>query len=321
MAYSSCTEFFTTQQKGRMHCWTNDMLSSWVANVRIEADVQVGKVPFDVNFNGLTAKSVNSWDWDFGDGGNAASAQPVHTYSTPGLYDVEVTIQTNDGPFTTKRSPMIAAHADSVRAVNIAAAPGDTAFVNIYCRNYVPVEDLKIPFTWAGPLGLALVDFRTTGLRSASMGVKAITSYVPSNEQAAYRLAKGAGSALMPGAGPILTLVFIVPEGAEGGPNPIVIESYTGQTLQFQSEVGSYDPTGLSGQVTLNLGICGDVNGNDQGPTIQDLIYLVGYLFNNGPEPPNTNLADVNHSSSLTVADVIYLVGYLFNAGPAPNCP
>lgn len=320
MAYSNCTEFFTQQQMGRMHCWTNDMLSSWVSNVRIEADTQVGRVPFDVTFNGLTAKSVNSWDWDFGDGGGSATSQPVHTYATPGLYDVSVTIQTNDGPFTTTRSPFVAAHADSVDPIDIDAAPGDTAFVNIYCRNYVPVEDLKIPFTWAGPLGLALVDFRTAGLRSAGMGTKSITSYIPGTQQAAYRIAKGAGAALAPGTGPILTLVFIVPEGATGGPNPISIESYSGQTLQFQSAVGSYEPTGLTGQVSLDLGICGDINNDGLGPNIQDLNYLVAYVFNGGPIPPNPDLADVNASGGINVLDLNYLIAFFFNGGPLPTC-
>lgn len=67
--------------------------------------------------------------------------------------------------------------------------------------------------------------------------------------------------------------------------------------------------------------ICGDCNGNGAGPTIADLTFLVSYLFNGGPTPPNLNAANVNGLGGITIADLTYLVGYLFNSGPALACP
>jgi hypothetical protein len=83
------------------------------------------------------------------------------------------------------------------------------------------------------------------------------------------------------------------------------------------------NPTNVAASlhVTATAAICGDVNNDGNGPTVQDLIYLVSYLFNNGPNPPIMQAANVNGTGTITVADLIYLVGYLFNAGPAPNCP
>jgi hypothetical protein len=67
--------------------------------------------------------------------------------------------------------------------------------------------------------------------------------------------------------------------------------------------------------------ICGDCNGNGAGPSVADLTFLVSYLFNAGPPPPNMTAANVNGAGSITVGDLTYLVSYLFNAGPTPTCP
>ncbi len=65
----------------------------------------------------------------------------------------------------------------------------------------------------------------------------------------------------------------------------------------------------------------GDINGDDIGPNIADLTYLVAYLFGGGPPPPVPDAADVNNSGGVNIADLTYLVAYLFGGGPAPDCP
>jgi hypothetical protein len=55
---------------------------------------------------------------------------------------------------------------------------------------------------------------------------------------------------------------------------------------------------------------------------IQDVTYLVGYLFNQGAAPPCLPEADVNGDGVVNIQDVTYLVAYLFAGGPAPvACP
>jgi len=55
---------------------------------------------------------------------------------------------------------------------------------------------------------------------------------------------------------------------------------------------------------------------------VADSIYLVDYLFFDGPAPPCPEECDVNGSGAINVADVMYLVDYLFFNGPAPPpCP
>lgn len=69
--------------------------------------------------------------------------------------------------------------------------------------------------------------------------------------------------------------------------------------------------------------LCGDVNGDDNGPNIVDITHLVAYLFTGGPEPPVIETADLDgppYDRVVNIVDVTHLVGYLFAGGPDPDC-
>ena len=51
-----------------------------------------GDVPLTVNFLDLSTETPTLWMWDFGDGGTSTDQNPVHTYETPGTYDVTLTV-------------------------------------------------------------------------------------------------------------------------------------------------------------------------------------------------------------------------------------
>ncbi|HOP07532.1 MAG TPA: hypothetical protein PLF13_09600 [candidate division Zixibacteria bacterium] len=82
------------------------------------------------------------------------------------------------------------------------------------------------------------------------------------------------------------------------------------------------------------MGCCrlvGDVNHDGAGPDISDLVYIVSYMFQGGPEPPcKLTLGseyfpecDINGSGyGPDITDLVYLVSYMFQGGPAPApCP
>lgn len=67
---------------------------------------------------------------------------------------------------------------------------------------------------------------------------------------------------------------------------------------------------------------CGNVNGDDS-VNIGDLVYLINYIFGEGPAPqcdPITSCADTNGDGKVNIGDPVYLINYIFTSGPAPVC-
>jgi hypothetical protein len=61
----------------------------------------------------------------------------------------------------------------------------------------------------------------------------------------------------------------------------------------------------------------GDANG-DGDVSMEDAIFVVNYLFREGPAPDPLAHGDSNDDCVVNVADVVYLINYLFRDGPAP---
>ena len=67
----------------------------------------------------------------------------------------------------------------------------------------------------------------------------------------------------------------------------------------------------------------GDVNASDTlelpALDVSDLVYLIQYLFSNGPDPiPYVDQGDVNGNRVVNIADVVYMLNYVFENGPPP---
>jgi gliding motility-associated-like protein len=64
-------------------------------------DATSGCAPVCVNFTDASTISlggtINTWNWNFGDGSTDNSANPHHCYSTDGAYPVTLTVTTSDG--------------------------------------------------------------------------------------------------------------------------------------------------------------------------------------------------------------------------------
>ena len=64
--------------------------------------------------------------------------------------------------------------------------------------------------------------------------------------------------------------------------------------------------------------VSGDVDGNGQ-VNVEDLTFLVAYLFQGGSPPPVMEAADADGSCGYPdVGDLTWLVQYLFMGGPQP---
>jgi hypothetical protein len=63
----------------------------------------------------------------------------------------------------------------------------------------------------------------------------------------------------------------------------------------------------------------GDGNG-DGAVNTSDVVYLINYLFRNGPPPESLIAGDANCDGLVDAEDLIYLINYLFAGGPEPGC-
>jgi PKD repeat protein len=99
------------------------------------ASVARGTAPLTVQFTSTTTGSVDSYYWDFGDGGTSTLANPSHTFTTAGTYAVVLTA-TNAGGSTSARysitatSPVPTPVASFRVSVSSGSAPLTVQFTN-----------------------------------------------------------------------------------------------------------------------------------------------------------------------------------------------
>jgi hypothetical protein len=62
---------------------------------------------------------------------------------------------------------------------------------------------------------------------------------------------------------------------------------------------------------------CGDANG-DAKVNVGDAVYLINYVFKQGPAPNPIGPADCNCDQKVNVGDAVYLINFVFKQGPAP---
>ncbi len=60
-------------------------------------DISEGCAPLTVNFGNMSSQNSNGYFWNFGDGSVSDDPQPVHTYTTSGLYSISLSAVTRDG--------------------------------------------------------------------------------------------------------------------------------------------------------------------------------------------------------------------------------
>jgi hypothetical protein len=79
-------------------------------------------------------------------------------------------------------------------------------------------------------------------------------------------------------------------------------------------------PSLSGGHITVLPYLTGDAS-HDGVIDIGDVVYLINYLYKNGPTPDPLESGDANCDSVVDVSDVVFLINYLFKSGPPPSCP
>ncbi len=91
-------------------------------------------------------------------------------------------------------------------------------------------------------------------------------------------------------------------------------------TARATDAVGGFDEHVFALEIGPSF-ICGDVDNSGGVLDISDLVYLVEYMFTNGPEPPIMDAADVDADGEISVSDLVALVDFMFGEGPPLVCP
>jgi hypothetical protein len=63
--------------------------------------------------------------------------------------------------------------------------------------------------------------------------------------------------------------------------------------------------------------LCGDAD-DSGGVDIDDVVYLINYIFGGGPPPEPLEVGDVDCSGEVDIDDIVYLIQYIFGGGPVP---
>jgi hypothetical protein len=92
-----------------------------------------------------------------------------------------------------------------------------------------------------------------------------------------------------------------------------------GQTAVGPGTSPSYEMNSGFWQHFLGGFLRGDANG-DGIINLEDVIYLVNYLYKGGLSPSPLEAGNCNCDEVLDVGDVIFLINYLLKDGPRPSC-
>jgi hypothetical protein len=323
MGYASttCQTHFSPQQKARMRCWTQSNLSPYILGVQVLADSTFGQAPLTVHFTGVASTTATSWHWSFGDGGTADVQNPTHQYG-PGFFDVQATIQTaSSGSYSSRVPGFVSAFADTMSTPRVGARGSRPVRVDVVTHNYLPLTGVTIPITWAGTFNVVLDSVNNTGTRTYGWPLQVIqTDNANKRRTYGFDFTTGGPQGTLPaGNGPIMSLWFRVASNVPMGSFlPISIAPYAFQIPQLAASAGTYEPAIINGGIVVCR--AGDVN-NDGAPSdIDDLTYLIAYLYLNGPLPEITAQADCDGVSGIDIGDLTALIGYMYLEGPALTC-
>ena len=305
---------------GYAACYVN-----YEGGVSFSADTTIGWAPFDVSFAGTSGLDVDTWTWDFRDGDSAFVQSPTHTFQEGGLYSVKVEVDAGGMIRTREKPDYVKVLADSLMAADAGGVSNSSVEVEVYARNFVPLQTLVIPVKYAGSLDAMFDSFSTVGCRTNYFETQQYIHFHPDGKELTIRLissSSGTAPDLPAGEGSIAKLYFTLPFSLTYGLTAaIVIDGYGAYQPYFSGQYATYQPRISPGSLTLLLAH-GDMDGAP-GINISDLTFLIDYLFRSGPDPlPVMESGDANCDNYVNIADLTFLVDHLFRAGPPPPlCP
>jgi hypothetical protein len=136
-----------------------------------------------------------------------------------------------------------------------------------------------------------------------------------------------------------LAIQIAAPNWLTATPSSGQIQPYSSATVQIGFDATEMDEGLYTGRITvasndpdtpswniaasMNVGpayVCGDANRSGV-VNIQDVTYVINFLYKGGPSPNPVGAADANGSGTVNIQDVTYIINFLYKGGPTPICP
>jgi hypothetical protein len=307
------------------------LLSNYVDFVPMEVDawcaggISYGWAPLEVQFEGESIFDIAEWYWNFGDGYISDEQSPLHSYETPGLYNVELKAITNTDDTIRHILPRKVYNlADTIWADNVDIAIEDPEAgyefdVAINVINSIPLYGFRIPVDYSGDLALVFDSYSVDGCLSETFEVIEVDINT-TDKQLLFELylQDNAPKHLLPGSGPLLRLHFTA-YGSSGIETAVDLSGITQSlTPRFYNHAYDFEPFANNG-IIRNLASCADVDSNGD-LNLLDIVYLIDWKFKDGPLPVYMNSSDVNGDSAVDILDIVYMIDWKFKDGPAPTC-
>ena len=189
-------------------------------------------------------------------------------------------------------------------------------YAHIRVANDDSVGAITLPLTWSGPVDFDSVTFRETvfgdSIRIVNtdvLGQKTHISLIPLYDPP-----------IPPTQGLFTTLCFTL--NAMTGIVQIdsTFISPINHLIFTTTEPQGYHPQYVAGEFPVLPYWPGDVTFDGELRNLEDLLYLLNYIYKGGAAPPHPISADITEPDDIIdIEDVLYLIHYLYKYGPEPN--
>ena len=115
------------------------------------------------------------------------------------------------------------------------------------------------------------------------------------------------------------TYVLVYPLGIEKSSfGEGLLLTYTGSGTLTSVAVADYYDAEIATGISVIAGyLCGDADGSG-ACDIDDVVYMVMFIFSAGPPPYPLAAGDVDCSGVVDIDDIVYIVEHIFSGGPPP---
>ncbi|MBN1443042.1 MAG: CotH kinase family protein [Planctomycetes bacterium] len=313
------------------------------------ASPRLGDAPLTVHFSDLSGGEIDTYFWEFGDGGTSAARSPTHIYEDPGTYTVTLTVEGPGGSDSFMRRDYVTARTSTTVVAEFTALPP------------IGQKPLAVQFTNQSTNATSyLWDFGDGG---TSSDVLPSHTYATAGEFTVSLTAVGAGGAQ---ATRVKENYIQVEDDLDAdfdasprsGDPPLAVQfsdHSSGLTIQswnwsFGDDSGSTERNPAhtyetAGAYTVSLQVFGFLNGSretktafirvgmpepiflrgdsngDGGTDISDAVNTLNFLFLGSGKVDCPDAADTDDNGHVELTDAVRLLNYLFLSGPPPEPP